>query len=78
MNGHYCDNCESHLNDEDYHGYGSWSYTCPDCGFVYHHGRPVGEQVAEFQNASVSAPRNMFNERTATWQGSGSSIRRLV
>ena len=55
MNGHYCDNCESHLNDEDYHGYGSWSYTCPDCGFVYHHGRPVGEQVAEFQNASVNA-----------------------
>jgi hydrogenase maturation factor HypF (carbamoyltransferase family) len=53
MNGHYCDNCESHLNDEDYHGYGSWSYTCPDCGFRYSHSieLPVSEQVKQFKAA---------------------------
>jgi hypothetical protein len=51
MNGRYCDNCESHLNDEDYVSYGSWSYTCPNCDFSYRHGSAgVGEQVAKFNS----------------------------
>lgn len=50
-NGRNCDNCETHLNDEDYVSYGSWSYTCHDCGFVYRHGSAgVGEQVAKFNS----------------------------
>ena len=50
-NGRYCDNCETHLNDEDYVSYGSWSYTCHDCGFSYRHGSAgVGEQVAKFNS----------------------------
>ena len=49
MNGHYCDNCERHLEPDDYVSFGSWSYTCPSCGFLYHHGRKTAaEQVAEF------------------------------
>ena len=50
-NGRYCDNCETHLNDEDYVSYGSWSYTCHDCGFSYRHGSAgVGEQVVKFNS----------------------------
>ena len=50
-NGRYCDNCETHLNDEDYVSYGSWSYTCHDCGFSYRHGSAgVSEQVAKFNS----------------------------
>jgi len=50
MNGHYCDNCQSHLEDKDYDAYGSWSYTCPNCGFRYVHGRGTAEeQVAEYE-----------------------------
>jgi hypothetical protein len=53
-NGRYCDNCETRLNDEDYVSYGSWSYTCHDCGFSYRHGSAgVGEQVAKFNSRST-------------------------
>ncbi len=50
-NGRCCDNCETHLNDEDYVSYGSWSYTCHECGFVYRHGLSVNEQVEKFNAA---------------------------
>ena len=51
MDGHFCDNCETHLNDSDYTSYGSWSYTCHTCGFTYRHGAsPVQEQVDKFNN----------------------------
>jgi len=47
--GHSCDNCQHTLQADEFHGYGSWSYTCANCGFVYHHGRKTArEQVAEF------------------------------
>ena len=49
-NGRYCDNCETHLNDEDYVSYGSWSYTCHECGFTYRHGLGVSEQVEKFNS----------------------------
>jgi hypothetical protein len=50
-NGRNCDNCETHLNDDDYESYGSWSYTCHDCGFSYRHGSAgVGEQVEKFNS----------------------------
>jgi len=49
-NGRFCDNCETHLNDEDYVSYGSWSYTCHDCGFVYRHGLGVSEQTEKFNS----------------------------
>ena len=49
MNGHYCDNCETHLDDSDYTSYGSWSYTCHTCGFTYRHGASTAqEQVDKF------------------------------
>ena len=49
MDGHFCDNCETHLDDSDYTSYGSWSYTCHTCGFTYRHGAsPVQEQVDKF------------------------------
>ena len=35
--GRYCDECGKTLSDDDYHGYGSWSYTCPKCGYKYDH-----------------------------------------
>lgn len=38
-NGRYCDKCENHLNEDDYDGFGSWSYKCSDCGFRYIHGQ---------------------------------------
>ena len=52
-NGRYCDNCETHLDDEDYVSYGSWSYTCHDCGFVYRHGLGVSEQIEKFNSRST-------------------------
>ena len=51
MNGHYCDNCETHLDDSDYTSYGSWSYTCHTCRFTYRHGAsPAQEQIDKFNN----------------------------
>ena len=52
-NGRYCDNCETHLNDEDYVSYGSWSYTCHDCGFVYRHSSELSASD-DRQNCNVS------------------------
>jgi hypothetical protein len=50
-NGRYCDNCETHLDDADYASYGSWSYTCPECGFCYRHdAADVSEQVEKFNS----------------------------
>ncbi len=67
MNGRNCDNCESHLNDEDYVSYGSWSYTCPNCGFSYRHGSAgVGEQVAKFN--SRPTPRAVDEGESAPLQ----------
>ena len=50
MNGRDCDNCGHHLEDDDYEGYGSWSYICPECGFVYRHSSKLtpDEQVNKF------------------------------
>jgi hypothetical protein len=58
-NGRNCDNCEHHLSDEDFAGYGSWSYTCPECGFRYSHYSELtaGEQVAEFSAPNHNQPR---------------------
>lgn len=53
-NGRYCDNCETYLNEKDYADYGSWSYTCPDCGFVYRHGHSVSKQLAEFNKKPMA------------------------
>ena len=51
MDGHFCDNCETHLDDSDYTSYGSWSYTCHTCGFTYRHGAATAqEQVDKFNN----------------------------
>ena len=51
MNGHFCDNCECHLNESDYTSNGSWSYTCHTCGFTYVHGAATAqEQVEKFNN----------------------------
>lgn len=36
--GRECDKCGRHLDDDDFLGYGSWSYNCPSCGFKYRHG----------------------------------------
>ncbi len=48
--GRNCDNCETHLEDDDFESYGSWSYTCPDCGFKYSHSSSysVDEQIEKF------------------------------
>jgi hypothetical protein len=51
MKGHYCDCCETYLDDSDYVSYGSWSYTCHTCGFTYRHGASTAEeQVENFNN----------------------------
>ena len=48
MDGHFCDNCECHLDDSDYTGCG-WSYICHTCGFTYRHGASTAqEQVDKF------------------------------
>jgi DNA-directed RNA polymerase subunit RPC12/RpoP len=48
--GRECDNCGKSLKDEDYDRYGSWSYTCPKCGFRYLHGsKTAEEQVEKFE-----------------------------
>lgn len=49
-NGRYCDNCGSHLDEEDYDSYGSWSYKCSVCGFHYRHHDEltVRQQVYKF------------------------------
>lgn len=50
MTGRNCDNCDAYLNEEDYEEYGSWSYTCPECGFKYRHSIELSasEQVKKF------------------------------
>jgi len=49
MNWFYCDNCKHHLSPYDYASFGSWSYVCPDCGFIYLHGYGTPEeQVKKF------------------------------
>jgi len=48
MSGRNCDNCEAFLEDKDYVSYGSWSYTCPSCGFSYRHGLELLEQIYQF------------------------------
>ena len=35
--GHKCDKCGKQLSNDDYESYGSWSYTCPKCGYKYEH-----------------------------------------
>lgn len=57
MNGRNCDNCETYLSDEDYTGYGSWSYDCPDCGFKYRHSSELtaSEQVEKFNQPAPAA-----------------------
>ena len=59
MNGRYCDNCENLLNDEDYAGHGSWSYTCPECGFRYSHSSEytASEQVNRFTHPAPVAEK---------------------
>ena len=49
-NGRSCDNCDCHLEEEDYARPGSWSYICPCCGFKYNHSSRLTaeEQVEEF------------------------------
>lgn len=46
IRGHECDACGWPLNDDDYVGTSSWSYTCPHCGFKYVHGmEPLHDQL---------------------------------
>jgi hypothetical protein len=52
--GHHCDNCEHPLEDKDYTGYGSWSYTCPECGFKYASSKDVTE--ARVNEAPMAPP----------------------
>lgn len=49
--GHNCDNCGHYLEDEDYNGPRSWSYTCPSCGFKYNHwsSNSAEQQVKKFR-----------------------------
>lgn len=60
MNGHNCDNCERDLADKDYERYGSWSYTCRNCGFKYIHSshKSANEQVDEFNGHFESEDNN--------------------
>lgn len=50
--GRSCDNCGHHLNDDDFKGYGSWSYECPACEFEYNHSSQLTaeQQVEKFNN----------------------------
>jgi DNA-directed RNA polymerase subunit RPC12/RpoP len=36
--GRKCKDCGTELSDEDFDEYGSWNYTCPECGTSYKHG----------------------------------------
>lgn len=39
--GRHCDECGTYLNNDDFDKRGSWSYTCPKCGYRYIHGSPI-------------------------------------
>lgn len=51
MKGHDCDNCGHNLSEEEYASYGSWSYTCANCGFTYNHNSEltISEQIDGFE-----------------------------
>lgn len=53
--GRVCDNCKFPLEEKDYSNPGSWSYTCPKCGFYYNHAdyKSVDEQVKAFNNIKM-------------------------
>lgn len=63
--GHNCDNCDTHLEEKNYAGHGSWSYKCPRCRFQYsHNGTPAKEQI-EKQVAAKKIRDRRVNEE---WQ----------
>lgn len=48
--GRECAKCGHHLRDKEFKSYGSWDYTCRECGFKYNHSSYLSEdeQVVKY------------------------------